>query len=434
LISESFAMSDSNLTVDEASADSAAQNPTESPTRSGSPELRQAAQQTAFAIIVMVSVGHLINDIMQSLLTASYPLLKDNYGLDFGQIGFLTFTFQVTASLLQPLVGLYADKKPLPYSLPIGMGASLIGLIVLAHAGSYPMLLAGAALVGIGSSVFHPEASRVARMASGGRHGLAQSMFQVGGNFGSAVGPLLAAFVVVPRGQQSIQWFAIGALVGMIVLWRVGVWYAAAIPSHRHTGKSSRHEDVAPRQAAIAILVLVVLVISKYTYLTSLSSYYTFYVIDKFGVSVQQAQLLLFLYLGAVAVGTVGGGAVVDRFGTRFVIWFSILGTLPFTLALPYVNLPVTAVLTVIIGLIIASAFSAIVVFAQELLPGRVGLVAGLFFGLAFGVGGIGAALLGLVADWKGIDFVYSVCSFLPAMGLLTVFLPKIGGPRAKAA
>jgi FSR family fosmidomycin resistance protein-like MFS transporter len=370
---------------------------------------------------------------MQSLLTASYPMLKDNYHLDFGQIGFLTFTFQVTASLLQPLVGLYTDKKPLPFSLPVGMGASLIGLIVLAYAGNYPMLLLGAGLIGIGSSVFHPEASRVARMASGGRHGLAQSMFQVGGNFGAAIGPLLAAFVVVPHGQQSIQWFAIGSLVGMILLYRVGIWYTAAIPAHRRTGKSVRHEDVAPRQAAIAIVVLVVLVISKYTYLTSLSSYYTFFVIHKFGVSVQAAQLLLFLYLGAVAVGTVAGGPIVDRFGTRFVIWFSILGTLPFTLALPYVNLPVTAVLTVIIGLIIASAFSAIVVFAQELLPGRVGLVAGLFFGLAFGVGGIGAALLGEVADIKGIDFVYTVCSFLPAMGLLTIFLPKIGGPKKPA-
>jgi FSR family fosmidomycin resistance protein-like MFS transporter len=425
-------MSDSNLTVDEAAADSAA--PVSPETKAGAAtELRQAAQQTVFAIIAAVSVAHLINDIMQSLLTASYPMLKDNYHLDFGQIGFLTFTFQVTASLLQPIVGLYTDKKPLPFSLPIGMGASLIGLIVLAYAGNYPMLLLGAGLIGIGSSVFHPEASRVARMASGGRHGLAQSMFQVGGNFGSAIGPLLAAFVVVPHGQQSIQWFAIGSLVGMILLYRVGIWYAGAIPAHRHTRKSVRHEDVAPRQAAIAIAVLVVLVISKYTYLTSLSSYYTFFVIHKFGVSVQAAQLLLFLYLGAVAVGTVAGGPIVDRFGTRFVIWFSILGTLPFTLALPYVNLPVTAVLTVIIGLIIASAFSAIVVFAQELLPGRVGLVAGLFFGLAFGVGGIGAALLGEVADIKGIDFVYSVCSFLPALGLLTVFLPKIGGPKKPA-
>ncbi len=421
------AMSDSSLTIDEAAAESAAQAP--EPRDAG----RAALQQTAFAIIVAVSFGHLINDVMQSLLTATYPVLKDNYGLDFGEIGWLTFTFQVTASLLQPLVGLYTDKHPLPYSLPIGMASSLVGLIVLAHAGSYPMLLLGAALVGIGSSVFHPEASRVARMASGGRHGLAQSMFQVGGNFGSAIGPLLAAFIVVPKGQQSIEWFAIGALVGMVVLWRVGKWYAAHIPA-RGAARPARDGDALPSsKVLLAIGVLVMLVISKYVYLTSLSSYYTFYVIHKFGVSVQNAQLLLFLYLGAVAVGTVAGGAVVDRFGTRFVIWFSILGTLPFTLALPYVNLPTTAVLTVIIGLIIASAFSAIVVFAQELLPGRVGLVAGLFFGLAFGVGGVGAALLGEVADVKGIDFVYAICSYLPAMGLLTVFLPRLGSERTKA-
>jgi FSR family fosmidomycin resistance protein-like MFS transporter len=426
-------MSDTNLTGDEASAESAAQTPPETQARQGSPALQQAA----FAIIVAVSFGHLINDVMQSMLTATYPLLKDNYGLDFGEIGWLTFTFQVTASLLQPLVGMYTDKKPLPFSLPIGMASSLVGLIVLAHAGSYTMLLVGAALIGLGSSVFHPEASRVARMASGGRHGLAQSMFQVGGNFGSAIGPLLAAFVVVPHGQQSIQWFSIGALVGMIVLWRVGIWYAANVPKHRVVRSAGEGEALPSRLVVRAIAVLVVLVISKYTYLTSLSSYYTFFVIHKFGVTVQDAQLLLFLYLGAVAVGTVAGGAVVDRFGTRFVIWFSILGTLPFTLALPYVNLPTTAVLTVIIGLIIASAFSAIVVFAQELLPGRIGLVAGLFFGLAFGVGGIGAALLGEIADLKGIDFVYSICSYLPAMGLLTIFLPKIGGPvvrKTKAA
>jgi len=417
-------MSDSNLTIDEAAAESDAL---------AAPAAREVnrsgLQQTAFAIIVAVSIGHLINDVMQSMLTASYPLLKDNYGLDFGEIGWLTFTFQVTASLLQPLVGLYTDKRPLPYSLPIGMASSLIGLIVLAHAGNYPMLLIGAALIGLGSSVFHPEASRVARMASGGRHGLAQSLFQVGGNFGSAIGPLLAAFVVVPHGQQSIQWFSIGALVGMIILWRVGMWYAAHIPL-KGAKKVATGEELPRGKVVLAIAVLVVLVMGKYVYLTSLSSYYTFFVIQKFGVSVQNAQLLLFLYLGAVAVGTIAGGSMVDRFGTKFVIWFSILGTLPFTLALPYVSLPVTAVLTVIIGFIIASAFSAIVVFAQELLPGRVGLVAGLFFGLAFGVGGVGAAVLGEVADIKGIDFVYTVCSFLPALGLLTVFLPNTGPAR----
>ena len=391
-----------------------------------------SAQQAAFGIILAVSFCHLLNDVMQSLLTATYPLLKANYGLDFGQIGLLTFTFQVTASLLQPLVGLYTDKHPLPYSLPVGMGSTLVGLIVLANAGNFTMLLVGAGLIGLGSSIFHPESSRVARMASGGRHGLAQSLFQVGGNFGSAIGPLLAAFIVVPKGQQSIQWFSAAALVGMVVLWQVGNWYATHIPA-RGAGRPMRAADALPtRRVVAAIAVLVLLVTSKFIYLTSLSSYYTFYVIEKFHVSVQNAQLLLFLYLGAVAVGTVAGGAVVDRFGTKFVIWFSILGTLPFTLALPYVDLTWTAVLTVIIGLIIASAFSAIVVFAQELLPGRVGLVAGLFFGLAFGVGGVGAAVLGEVADWKGIDFVYMVCSFLPAFGLVTVFLPNMPGSRGR--
>jgi len=398
---------------------------------------RPSAAQTTFSIIMAVSFCHLLNDVMQSLLTATYPLFKDNYGLNFGQIGLLTFTFQVTASLLQPLVGIYTDKRPLPYSLAIGMGSTFFGLIVLAHAASFEWLLLGAALIGLGSSVFHPESSRVARMASGGRHGMAQSVFQVGGNFGSAIGPLLAAFIVVPRGQQSIQWFSVAALIGMVVLWRVGNWYAANIPARGGPRVRIRNDEVPHGKAVLAIVVLVMLVISKYTYLTSLSSYYTFYVMHKFGVSVQDSQLLLFIYLGAVAVGTVAGGAVVDRLGTRFVIWFSILGTLPFTLALPYANLPVTAVLTVIIGLIIASAFSAIIVFAQELLPGRIGLVAGLFFGLAFGVGGIGAAVLGEVADSKGIDFVYSVCSVLPVFGLLTVFLPRIGkghGRRVKVA
>jgi FSR family fosmidomycin resistance protein-like MFS transporter len=393
---------------------------------------RPSAEQSAFTIIMAVSFCHLLNDMMQSLLTATYPLLKNNYGLDFGQIGLLTLTFQITASLLQPLIGLYTDKRPLPYSLSIGMGSTLIGLIVLANAGHYFLLLIGAALVGLGSAVFHPESSRVTRMASGGRHGLAQSLFQVGGNFGSAIGPLLAAFIVVPRGQQSIQWFAFAALLGMIVLWQVGNWYAAQNRGRSQKAAAKPTISLPRKQVVTAIVVLVLLVMSKYVYLTSLSSYYTFYVIEKFNVSVQNAQLLLFAYLGAVAVGTVAGGAIVDRFGTKFVIWFSILGTLPFTLALPYADLTWTAVLTVIIGFIIASAFSAIVVFAQELVPGRVGLVAGLFFGLAFGVGGIGAAVLGELADLKGIDFVYTVCSYLPVLGLLTVFLPNIGGPRVK--
>ena len=397
---------------------------------------RPRASETAFGIILAVSFCHLLNDTMQSLLTAIYPLLKENYGLDFGQIGLLTLTFQITASLLQPLIGLYTDKRPLPYSLPFGMAASFVGLIVLANAGSYELLLVGAALIGLGSSVFHPESSRVARLASGGRFGLAQSLFQVGGNFGSAIGPLLAAFIVVVRGQQSVQWFGILALIGVVILWRVGAWYARHIASR--VGKTGAAPiSVAPRAVVVrAIAVLVLLVLGKYLYLSSLSSYYTFYVIHKFGVSVPDSQLLLFLYLGAVAVGTIAGGAMVDRFGTKTVIWFSILGTLPFALALPYANLPVTAVLTVIIGFIIASAFSAIVVFAQELLPGRVGLVAGLFFGVAFGMGGIGAAVLGEVADLKGIDFVFNFCSYLPLIGVLTIFLPNTpgAGPKRKAA
>ncbi|HTJ57962.1 MAG TPA: MFS transporter [Devosiaceae bacterium] len=396
-------------------------------------QARPRATETAFTIIFAVSFCHLLNDMMQSLLTATYPLLKTNYGLDFGQIGILTLTFQVTASLLQPLVGLYTDKRPLPYSLPIGMGSTLVGLIVLAHAGTYELLLLGAALVGLGSSIFHPEASRVARIASGGRFGLAQSLFQVGGNFGTAIGPLLAAFVIMVKGQQSIEWFSIAALVGMVVLWQVGTWYARHIPV-RSAAKKASADSLPRNKVVLAISVLVVLVMSKYIYLTSLSSYYTFFVMEKFGVSVQNSQLLLFLYLGAVAVGTVAGGPLVDRFGTKFVIWFSILGTLPFTLALPYANLEWTAVLTVIIGLILASAFSAIMVFAQELVPGRVGLIAGLFFGLAFGVGGLGAAVLGEVADHMGISFVYTVCSFLPVLGLTTVFLPNLPGAVKKRA
>lgn len=394
---------------------------------------RPAANQTVFVLILAVSFCHMINDIMQSLLTANYPLFKLNYGLDLGEVGLMTLTLQLTASVLQPVVGLMTDRRPMPYSLPIGMGSTLIGLFVLAHAGSYPMLLVGAGLIGVGSSIFHPEATRVARMASGGRHGLAQSVFQVGGNFGSSIGPLLAAFIVVPHGQGSLQWFCLAALLGMIVLGRVGGWYASRTKGHRHQVDAGAGVSLPRARVAWAIAVLVALVMGKYLYLSSLSSYYTFFAMHKFGVSIQTAQLMLFLYLGAVAVGTIAGGSLVDRLGTKFVIWFSILGTLPFTLALPYANFGWTMVLTVIIGVIIASAFSAIVVFAQDLLPGRIGLVAGLFFGLAFGVGGIGAAVLGQIADAKGITFVYHLCSFLPVLGLLTVFLPNVGQPQRRA-
>ncbi|MDM9618754.1 MFS transporter [Rhizobium sp. S96] len=394
---------------------------------------RHSAEQTVFSIIMAVSFCHLLNDTMQSLIPALYPMIKDSYSLDFTQIGFLGLVFQVTASLLQPLIGIYTDKRPLPYSLSIGMGFTLIGLVLLAYAHAYWVLLVGAGVVGLGSAVFHPESSRVARLASGGRHGLAQSLFQVGGNFGSAIGPLLAAFIVLPRGQQSVAWFSLAALTGMIILWRVGSWYA----NHRRTSagrKSAAHAVVLPRKKVIAaIAVLALLVFSKYVYMTSLSSYYTFYMIERFGVSVQEAQILLFVFLGAVAIGTVAGGPIVDWFGTKFVIWFSILGALPFTLALPYADYTWTVILTFLIGVILASAFSAIVVFAQELVPGRVGMIAGLFFGFAFGIGGIGAAGLGMVADHMGIEFVYHVCSYLPLLGLLTIFLPDIGKGRRHA-
>lgn len=391
-------------------------------------------EETVFGIIMAISFCHMLNDTMQSLIPALYPMIKQSYGLDFTQIGLLGLVFQVTASLLQPLIGIYTDKRPLPYSLAVGMGCTLIGLLLLAFAHSYWVLLLGAGVVGLGSAVFHPESSRVARLASGGRHGLAQSLFQVGGNFGSAMGPLLAAFIVLPRGQQSVAWFSLVALVGMAVLWRVGMWYA----QHRRANAGARPAAttlILPRKTVIrAIGVLALLVFSKYVYMVSLSSYYTFYMIERFDVSVQHAQILLFVFLGAVAVGTVAGGPVVDWFGTKFVIWFSILGALPFTLALPYAGYEITILLTFVIGVILASAFSAIVVFAQELVPGRVGMIAGLFFGFAFGIGGIGAAVLGVVADHMGIVFVYEICSYLPLLGLLTVFLPDIGKGRRHRA
>ena len=395
---------------------------------------RIQTDNTVYIILLAVSFCHMLNDVMQSLLAALYPMLKASYGLDFWQIGLLTFTFQVTASLLQPLVGMYTDKRPMPYSLPIGMTSTMIGLIVLAYAGNYGVLLVGAAMVGIGSSVFHPESSRVARMASGGRYGLAQSLFQVGGNFGTALGPLLAAFIVVPRGQHSVAWFAIAALIGIIVLRQVSGWYSRYRIANAKRATTSHAITLPRRKVMVALIVLATLVCTKNIYMASLSSYYTFYVIHKFDVSVQEAQILLFIFLGAVAAGTLAGGPIGDRFGRKFVIWFSILGVLPFTLALPYADLFWTRILTVIIGLVLASAFSAIVVFAQELVPGRVGMIAGVFFGFAFGMGGLAAAVLGVVADIKGIDYVYMICSFLPLLGLLTVLLPSTKEMRAKAS
>jgi MFS transporter, FSR family, fosmidomycin resistance protein len=395
------------------------------------PSAKTRTGGTVYPIIAAVSFCHLLNDMMQSMLAAIYPMLKSNFSLSFAQIGLLTFTFQITASFLQPVVGVITDKRPQPYSLAFGMAFTFAGLIGLAFAPSYWLLLLAAGLVGIGSSVFHPESSRIARMASGGRLGLAQSLFQVGGNLGGAVGPLLAAFIVVPRGQGSVAVFSGAALVAMLVLWRVGRWYAA----HRKSGGARTVVHVAvdlPRsKVVLALAVLVTLMVSKFVYMASLSSYYTFYLIHKFGLPVAQAQILLFVFLGAVAAGTVLGGPIGDRIGRKYVIWGSILGAVPFTLSLPYAGLAGTVALSVVIGLVLASAFSAIVVFAQELVPGRVGLIAGLFFGVAFGISGSAAAALGLVADAKGIDFVYNVCSFLPLLGLLTVFLPNLSKKTA---
>lgn len=394
----------------------------------------QQAATTAFSVLAAISFCHMLNDMMQSLLPAIYPILKDNHGLTFGQIGFLTFTFQVTASLLQPVIGFFTDKHPQPYSLSVGMGFSFAGLMLLSLATSYPLLLTAAALVGTGSAVLHPESSRVARMAAGNRPGLAQSLFQMGGNLGASIGPLFAAVVVLRYGQGSVAWFALAAVVGMTLLFGVGRWYAAHGMA-RMRAQAPRHErNLSRARVGTALAILVALMMSKFVYTASITSYYTFYLIDRFDLSVRSAQLFLFVYLASVAVGTVAGGALGDRFGRKFVIWFSILGVLPFTLALPYANLFWTGVLTVPIGLILASAFPAIVVYGQELVPFRVGTVAGLFFGFAFGLGGIGAALLGQVADIEGVQYVFKLCSFLPVLGLLAAFLPARAGLGRPAA
>ncbi|CAB3801317.1 Fosmidomycin resistance protein [Paraburkholderia ultramafica] len=389
-------------------------------------------QRTVYSVLGAISFSHLLNDMIQSLILAIYPMLKDNFSLSFGQIGLITLTYQITASLLQPLVGSYTDKHPKPYSLPVGMGFTLAGLLLMSVAPSFGVLLVAAALVGCGSSVFHPESSRVARMASGGRHGLAQSLFQVGGNAGSSLGPLLAALIVIPHGQRSIAWFSVAALVAIVVLTQIGRWYKQH-PSVKKVRSHVAHATLSRSQVMLAMGVLVLLVFSKYFYLASINSYFTFYLIDKFHLSVQAAQIHLFVFLAAVAAGTVIGGPIGDRIGRKYVIWVSILGVAPFTLLLPYANLFWTGVLTVIIGVVLASAFSAILVYAQELIPGKVGMVAGLFFGFAFGLGGIGAAVLGQLADATSIAFVYKVCSFLPLIGVLTALLPDVEGKRAKA-
>ncbi|MGN6481371.1 MFS transporter [Luteibacter sp.] len=386
----------------------------------------RAAAPTVYSVIFAISFCHLLNDMMQSLLPAIYPGLKSDFQLDFGQIGLITLTYQITASILQPLIGLYADRRPTPLALPGGTLFSLAGLLVLSQAHAYPVLLAGAALLGMGSSVFHPESSRVARMASGGKHGLAQSLFQVGGNAGQALGPLAAAIVVVRWGQSSLGFFALLALLSCAILWNVSQWYRHHGLT-RLTASHAAHKESAPpaREATRGIAVLLALIFSKYVYLSSLTSYFTFYLIHKFNASVETAQLHLFVFLGAVAVGTIVGGPLGDRFGRKHVIWFSILGTLPFTLLLPHASLFWTAPLTIAIGLILASAFPAIVVFAQELVPGKVGMISGLFFGFSFGMGGIGAAVLGELADHYGIEAVYQICAFLPLIGLLAAFLPN---------
>jgi FSR family fosmidomycin resistance protein-like MFS transporter len=388
------------------------------------------AAKAVFPILAAISFCHLLNDLVQSLIAAVYPMLKSSFHLDFGQIGLITLTFQVTASLLQPVVGLYTDRYPKPYSLPIGMTFTLVGLIMLSIAPSFGAILLAAALVGMGSAVFHPESSRVARMASGGQHGFAQSLFQVGGNAGSSLGPLLAAFIVLPYGQSSIAWFSVFAVLGIVLLTYIGTWYKNHALSKVQSKNSVAQVGISNQRVALSMGVLVALVFSKYFYLASLTSYFTFYLIQKFSISVQAAQLHLFLFLGAVAAGTMIGGPIGDRIGRKYVIWCSILGVLPFTLLLPHANLFWTGVLSVIIGIILASAFSAILVYAQELVPGKVGMVSGLFFGLAFGMGGIGAAVLGKLADMTSISFVYQVCAFLPAIGLLTAFLPNIEKPK----
>jgi MFS transporter, FSR family, fosmidomycin resistance protein len=392
---------------------------------------------TVFVVLATLSVCHMLNDMMQSLIPALYPMLKTSHGLTFGQIGLITLAFQLTASLLQPLVGIYTDKRAMPYSLAIGMSFSVIGLGLLSIAGSFLSLVAAGALVGLGSAIFHPESSRMARLASGGRHGLAQSLFQVGGNFGSAIGPLLAAFIVLPRGQGSVAWFMAAGILALVLLVAVGNWYVAHGKRRIEsiTAASRQKIQLPSGRIAMTLCVLMALMFSKFVYVASLSNYYTFYLIETFGVSVRDAQIYLFIYLGAFALGTFLGGPIGDRFGRKVVIWFSILGAAPFTLALPYANLFWSVMLTIPIGLILSSCFSAIVVYAQELLPGRVGMIAGLFFGFAFGLGGLGAAVLGEIADWTSISFVYEVCSYLPLIGLVAWFLPNIEGSyRRKAA
>lgn len=394
---------------------------------------KHLAQQTVFSILFAISLSHFINDLLQAVIPAVYPILKDKFSLTFTEIGLITLTYQLTASILQPFIGFYTDRKPRPYSLAIAMAFTLIGLAAVSIASSFTNLLFAVSLIGIGSSIFHPEASRVAHLASGGKKGLAQSIFQLGGNAGSAVGPLLAALIVVPYGQFNIIWFCIIAVLGIVILSRIAKWYQEHL-NLRALNKSTVTEEVhhtfSKQKVIISLGILLILIFSKYFYMASMTSYYTFYLIDKFHLSVQESQVYLFAFLGAVAAGTLFGGPLGDRFGRKYIIWISILGVAPFTLLLPYANLFWTSILSVIIGLIISSAFSAILVYATELVPGKVGLIAGLFFGLAFGMGGLGSAILGKLADTTSIEYVFKICSFLPLIGVLTGFLPNIEGRK----
>ena len=396
---------------------------------------KEVAQTTVYSILLMISFSHLLNDTIQSLIPSIYPMVKNSFHLNFSQVGLITLTFQMAASLLQPMVGTYTDRKPKPFSLVTGMGFTLVGLLLLSRAGSFLVLLISVGLIGVGSSIFHPEASKVAYMASGGKRGLAQSIFQVGGNAGSSLGPLLAAMIIVPFGQTSIGWFSVLALLAMVVLLTVGRWYKANTQRIRWKIKNSTGEEHHfPRKKIIlSMTILLVLIFSKYFYLASMTSYFTFYLINKFHLSVQQSQIYLFIFLLSVAAGTILGGPLGDRFGRKYVIWFSILGVAPFTLLLPHANLFWTGFLTVIIGVILSSAFPAILVYAQELLPGKIGMISGLFFGFAFGMGGLGSAVLGALADRTSIIFVYQVCAFLPLIGLITGFLPDIGGRKNRS-
>lgn len=396
-------------------------------------EPKKLVQQTVYSILFTISLAHFINDMLQSVIPSIYPLIKQRFSLNFTQIGLITFTYQITASILQPFVGLYTDKKPKPYSLGVGMGFTLSGLLLASFAGSFYIMLIAVSLIGIGSSIFHPESSRVAHLASGGKKGLAQSIFQLGGNAGSAVGPLLAALIVIPYGQSNVIWFCVIALAGILVLLRIAKWYAEHL-SLKAKNKSTNevsHLNLSKRRVIFSLGILLVLIFSKYFYLASITSYYTFFLINKFHLSIQQSQIYLFMFLGSVAAGTLFGGPLGDRFGRKYIIWISILGVAPFTMLLPYVSLFWTGVLSVFIGLILSSAFSAILVYATDLVPGKVGLIAGLFFGLAFGMGGLGSAILGKVADMTSINYVFKICAYLPLIGIFTGLLPNIEGKKA---